>query len=500
MDHVPAADVSAGVIAPTHDDPFVRGGSAAFGGPLGRHARTGWSWWTPLRVLIAMALASSVLGYMQKYPCRNQPWSGGFQYSHACYNDIYPLYFGEGLADKKIPYVDAHASDQQETDGQAPLTGEVEYPVMIGAAMEVGSLGTRLLYPSNERGQGFVDLTWLMLTIAAVIAVIATALTNKRRIWDAAMVAAAPSLILAGLINWDLLAVAMTSLGMLAWSRKRNFLAGVLLGLAVATKFYPIVLFLPLLLLCWRARQLRAFWVAVAGAALAWAVVDVPLAITRSEGWFRFYYFSRTRGADWGSIWYVFSRPETLPIFGHKIHLFGLNYTTNQLNLYEAAAIAIAFLGVCWIALAARRRPRLPQLCFLTLAFFLVLNKVYSPQYVLWLLPFVVLARPRWRAFLVWQAAEIIYFLGIWMYLLGDPSGRTGKGLEYGPYSISLAIRDISVLALCVLVIIDILRPEGDVVRADGSDDPAGGVLDGAPDIFDGDPSYEEPEPVMALN
>ena len=147
---------------------------------------------------------------------------------------------------------------------------------MIGVAMEVASLGTRLLYPSNERGQGFVDLTWLMLTIAAVIAVVATALTNRRRIWDAAMFAAAPSLILAGLINWDLLAVAMTSLGILAWSRKRNFLAGVLLGLAVATKFYPIVLFLPLMLLCWRARQLRAFWVAVAGAALAWAVVDVP--------------------------------------------------------------------------------------------------------------------------------------------------------------------------------------------------------------------------------
>jgi uncharacterized membrane protein len=496
MDDVPA-DAAAGVIAPTHDDPFVRGGSAAFGGPLGRHARTGWSWWTPLRVLIALALASSVLGYLQKYPCRNQTWSGGFQYSHVCYNDIYPLYFGEGLSDNKIPYWDPHiVSDDQP----GHPTGEVEYPVMIGAAMEVGALGTRLLYPSNERGQGFIDLTWLMLTIAAVIAVIATALTNRRRIWDAAMFAAAPSLILAGLINWDLLAVALTSLGMLAWARKRNFLAGALLGLAIATKFYPIVFFLPLLLLCWRARQLRAFWIAVAGAAVAWAVVDVPLAITRSEGWFRFYYFSRTRGADWGSIWYVFSRPETLPIFGHRIRFFGWSYNTSQLNLYEAAAIAIAFLGVCWLALAARRRPRLPQLCFLTLAFFLVLNKVYSPQYVLWLLPFVVLARPRWRAFLVWQAAEIIYFLGIWMYLLGDPSGRTGKGLEYGPYSISLAIRDVSVLALCVLVIIDILRPEGDVVRADGSDDPAGGVLDGAPDIFDGQPSYDEPEPVMALN
>jgi len=42
-------------------------------------------------------------------------------------------------------------------------------------------------------------------------------------------------------------------------------------------------------------------------------------------------------------------------------------------------------------------------------------------------------------------------------------------------------------------VIIDILRPQGDVVRAGGVDDPAGGVLDGAPDIFEKFDRYEEP-------
>ena len=473
------AAIPTSIVAPSREDPFVKGGSAIFGGPLGRHAGSGWSWWTPMRVLLGLVLAASVLGYMQKLPCRNQPWQGGFQYSHACYNDVYPLYYGEGLAAGYRPYLDAHP------DGDGNLTGQVEYPVLIGVAMEVGAKIDSVLYPRKDRGQGFVDITWVLLTIASVVMVIATALTARRRIWDAAMVAAAPSLILAGLINWDLLAVALTSLGLLAWSRKHTVVAGMLLGLAIATKFYPIVLFLPLLLLCWRARQHKAFLEAVGGAVFAWAVVDVPIWIASPAGFGRFYSFSKTRGADWGSIWYVFSRPESTVVFHHRIHWFGWNYTTNQLNLYEAAAIAMAFLGICWIAVAARRRPRLPQLCFLTLAFFLVLNKVYSPQYVLWLLPLVVLARPRWRAFLVWQAAEIIYFLGIWMYLLGDPSGRNGKGLEFGPYAVSLAMRDISVLALCVLVIIDILRPERDIVRADGSDDPAGGVLDGAPDIFD---------------
>jgi hypothetical protein len=46
---------------------------------------------------------------------------------------------------------------------------------------------------------------------------------------------------------------------------------------------------------------------------------------------------------------------------------------------------------------------------------------------------------------------------------------------------------------MCVLIVIDIVRPGRDVVRMDGSDDPAGGVLDGAPDIFEKKRVYDEP-------
>jgi uncharacterized membrane protein len=284
------------------------------------------------------------------------------------------------------------------------------------------------------------------------------------------MVAAAPSLILAGFINWDLLAVAITALAMLAWSRKRVMLSGALLGVAMATKFYPLFLFVPLFFLCLRGRQLRAFYIAVFGAAAAWVVVDVPVWLASPKGFVRFYVFNRDRDPDWGSLWYAWSQAT-----GHT-------FAQGRVNIYEAGLIALAMLGIGALILAARRRPRLPQVFFLTLAATLVVNKVYSPQYVLWLLPLAVLARPRWRAFIVCQAAEIIYFLGIWMYLLDVT--RPGKGLEFIPYVVALCIRDAAVLGMCVLIIIDILRPHRDVVRADGSDDPAGGVLDEAPDIF----------------
>src|SRR5271167_2494882 len=49
---------------------------------------------------------------------------------------------------------------------------------------------------------------------------------------------------------------------------------------------------------------------------------------------------------------------------------------------------------------------------------FLITNKVWSPQYVIWLVPLAVLARPRWWPYVLWQLAEVWYFFAIWGYLI----------------------------------------------------------------------------------
>jgi uncharacterized membrane protein len=146
-------------------------------------------------------------------------------------------------------------------------------------------------------------------------------------------------------------------------------------------------------------------------------------------------------------------------------------------------AFAVACVAIALLALAAPKRPRLAQLVFLTTAAFLLCNKVWSPQYVVWLVPLVVLARPRLPAYLVWQAAEVCYFYAIWAYLITVTVSPQAPGAISGAlYFAAVLARFGSVLLLCALVIRECLRPDFDVVRTADTDDPAGGVLAGAPD------------------
>jgi Glycosyltransferase family 87 len=414
-------------------------------------------------VLVVASLAGSALGFINKAACRSGDWNIYLkQFQAHCYTDIYPLYFGEGLSAGKVPY-----------------TGHpVEYPVLIGGAMQAAAWLVRPISDPYIRGREFFDVTVLLLALFALAGTLATAyLAGPSRRWTALLVALAPGLILASFINWDLIAMGLVAMGMAAWAARRQILAGVLLGLAVATKFYPLVFFGPLLLLCLRAGRLRAFAVTTAAAAVAWLAVNLPVAIAAPAGWDRFYQLSATRVADWGSIWYFFEAE-------HWPFLAALG--VGQLNAISLAVFLAGCALIGGIILAAPRRPRLPQVFFLVLAVFLLVNKVWSPQYVIWLVPLAVLARPRLWAYALWQLAEVGYFFAIWAYLITvasvGPVPAAAGGIGNGPYFLALLLRFGTVALLCALVVADILRPGADVVRSSGDDDPAGGVLDGAPD------------------
>ena len=127
-----------------------------------------------------------------------------------------------------------------------------------------------------------------------------------------------------------------------------------------------------------------------------------------------------------------------------------------------------------------RTRPRLPALLLVLVVGFLLVNKVHSPQYAIWLIPLVVLAYPRWFTFLLWQISEVLLTILRYLYFLhlSDPK----RGVPQGGFEAAVVFRDAILLIIVGLVIRGMFNPKYDPVRRTGVDDPAGGVFNGAPD------------------
>jgi uncharacterized membrane protein len=479
-------------IAPSREDAFVAGAARLVGGPMGAHASGRWQrWWTPLRIVLILTMLTSVAGYLQKAPCRTHPWSDEYQYTRVCYTDVFALYYAEGLGGSGASRLGVPYRDHP-----------VEYPAVIGGLMWVAAEATNALHPDDphlsngqvvdNRGATFFDVTALMLALAALLTTFALAhLAGRTRVWDAAMFALAPTLFFHAYTNWDLAAVALTMLGMWAWSRSRPIVAGVLIGVGVATKLYPVLILLALLLCAARAGRLRA-WLLTAGASVvgfclaylpAWVLTrpfpfpDASCPTARPLSAWRFFWsLNQTRVADWDSLWFLLEH-----LRGKPLDAAGACGSAPAVLNGAVAVAGIAVVGACsLLVLAAPRRPRVMQIAFLLVAGFLLVNKVDSPQYVLWLVPLAVLARPRWPAFLAWQAAEVVLLLARFYYFVGND--KPGQGVPIDVFFTTVVIRDVALVVLMALVVREVFRPELDVVRRDGVDDPAGGPLDGARD------------------
>jgi uncharacterized membrane protein len=459
-------------VVPTWVDPVAVQASEAVGGPWGRHAVTGRAlFWTPLRICLLFTTLVLALAWVKQAPCASGNWTGHLQYTHFCYSDTVPLYGLHELDTGAMPYLDS----------------PVEYPVLTGGFMAVaaaigraydGAVSAFGLLPDIPAVQSYYVVTCLLLSFCALVVTRAVLGLSGRRPWDAAMVGLSPLLFVHAFTNWDLFAIVLATLGMWAWARRRPVLAGVLLGLGIAAKLYPVMLLAALFLLCLRAGRLATWLRTAAAAGLAWALVNLPIAVLAPENWSRFFTLNSTRPADPDSVWNLLLTATDQRILDGPL---AAGQTPSVLNAVVAGSLVLLAAGAAWLTLSAPLRPRVAQLAFLLVAGFLLLNKVWSPQYSLWLLPLAVLARPRWRSLLIWQATEALLWVPRLLWYLG--TDNRGLGVEW--FFLGVALRDIAVVVLMGLVVRDILRPDGDVVRNSwpGIDDPAGGPLDGAEDV-----------------
>lgn len=351
----------------------------------------------PLAALLFLALAASLLGAFKFSPCEESLWATPNQYVHACYSDIATLY-GERDLDK----------DQWSYTSK---TNAVEYPVLTGTVMWFFA---RALPSGENEILNYYRLNALFL---AALFIFIAYIVYRIRPEVAYLAAIAPAAVASLYINWDLWAIASMMLAIYWFDRKRFDYSALAIGISISTKFLPIFLLLPIVLILWRRNEVKTLIRYLAITAATFAVINIPVLLTTPEGWLRFYQLNFDRGQDWGSAWYALS---------------SLGVPLGNTNFFALLALLLAVLVVSLFIFGTKETLTLADVSFIVLALVMIASKVYSPQYVLWLVPLAVIAmttRKDFHAFWIWQIAEVIYHVAIWQHLATVTDAKFGLPL-----------------------------------------------------------------------
>ncbi len=273
----------------------------------------------------------------------------------------------------------------------------LEYPSVTGLVIYLGGLA------GNTARAHFVANTVMLVAAAAAIGYA----LGRRRPATAMRFSRAPTLALYGTLNWDLIAVLPATVGLLAAESGALTAAGVLLGLGTSAKLYP-GLFVPVIAAARWARGDRRGAATVSGAAIITiAACNVPLAF--APGAFQFFFrFHGRRTPTWGTLSFYATRTPRMEPWVARVDL-------PAIGTVITVVVTAGVLAWCTVACLRRRLDPIPA-CAVVLIGFLLANKVYSPQYDLWLLPFfalVPLGRTRYRQFIAVDAAMFVVVWGM---------------------------------------------------------------------------------------
>lgn len=377
-------------------------------------------------LLIALAI-SCALGWGFKAHC-GASWTGAEQYITGCYSDAVPFWTGRGVAAGELPYFQAR----------------MEYPVLTGALIWVEGAIARGLFGGGADALSFLSVVALVNALLAglVLWLMWRAGMDRIRLWGWAV---APPLILYVGHNWDMLAVTLAVWAMLLAREGRLVRAAAASGLGLAAKLFPALL-LPLIGLQalfrreadWRTRLIDATLLSL-GAITAWAMVNLPVAAFAFVNWSEFYIFSSQRSGTAASVW------EQLAHLG----LLDTDVAArNRLAALFFVAGAAAIVGLGW----RPHRDRLWLLFTPVLAWFMLTNKVYSPQFDLWLWPLLLMTAPRLAPVALFALAGIAaYFAEFWWF-----AGMEGAvpATSMAHIAMAAAVR----AAAMIWMIVDMLR------------------------------------------
>ena len=354
-----------------------------------------------LQIALIVTLVASVLSFGKFNHCRSSGWGSPDVYIHMCYSDISALYGAREVNTDQWPYASSDNS--------------VEYPVLTGVVM----WATGLLIDDPNGYRPYFDLNILLIALLLFASVFILWRLKPEYV---ALFPIAPAVFGSLFINWDIYAVLFALLSLYFYKVKKLDLSAIFMGVAISTKFYPGVILFGIALIFWNQKEITKLIRYLLVTFLSWVVINLPIALTNFDGWWRFFKLNIDRDSDLGSIWYaaaLLKWPQP-----------NVNNITIILFL-----IALMAIGVFYFAVAQSRSDfaNLATVAFLTVAAFVTISKVYSPQYILWLTPLAVLAMTKEitkdderKAFWIWQGTEALYHFGIWQYLASYTGAKFG--------------------------------------------------------------------------
>ena len=168
--------------------------------------------------------------------------------------------------------------------------------------------------------------------------------------------------------------------------KKKDTYGTIFLALGFATKFYPIFFLIPVLM----QRPLKDWFVQGSIFVGTFLLLNAYFIINSFDVWYYIFGFHSDRGPNIDSVWYLVR------------HIFpALSYgAINVLTL-------ILFVLLYFYIIVKYRKEEHALTWLLVLLAFLIANKVLSPQYVLWMLPFIVLLGIDLRAYYALEVANL---------------------------------------------------------------------------------------------
>lgn len=298
--------------------------------------------------------------------------------------------------------------------GDTKVQHPVEYPALTGLIMWLLSF---LVSPSQTAVFDYYRITAaFQIVLLAISAYLIFKLAGKKYGFYFVL---APAVLYSLNRNWDIWAIAAMLLAIYLFDKKKFGLSAILLAISIATKFFPIVLMLPIMIIFLRNKQIKLFIRYALTTAIAWAVINLPFVLINYEGWAYFYKFSAERGLGSASFFEITN--IILPsITFSSIHFYILN--------------TLALVAVTTYFVRLKSVPTLAATSFFVMFGFILFNKQYSMQYVIWLSALAVLNFSYLKrehkdlliyVYILWQSLELAFQYTFYQKILTSTYANT---------------------------------------------------------------------------